>query len=384
MYKIHVRDFQSLEKIDIEINGFTAILGQNNTGKSALVRAIYAAFTNGSGSETFIRHGAKECLVSLVYPSGEEIVWEKGSGKNNYSLNGKKWEKVGREVPEEILSLGIAPVVVTDKKIWPQFALQVEGQIFLLDKSSSFIAEAISDTKKVSQYLFAIKNADSDLKRKKIERELKSEDKAEVEKSLEKFQGFEEIKKSLQGIIEKESLLEKKQQEFDKKKSLRDTYQTNITQQIHIKESLFSNIDVDSLRKILQRKKSLHQILEERRKIEKEKTHLQEFSLSEIDKEKTARYIKLKKTKESHENIRRDLFLVEEIPFFDFNLAIDLELKQERLRSLVLSLAQSVKNKTYRKAAIARLMQQHEQIESFTQELGGTDCPLCKQKIQIT
>ena len=62
--KVQVKNFQSLKDVELEIEGFTALSGPNNSGKSALMRAIRGVFQN-TGGTSFITHGEKEMEVSL-------------------------------------------------------------------------------------------------------------------------------------------------------------------------------------------------------------------------------------------------------------------------------------------------------------------------------
>ena len=62
--KVTVENFQSIKRAEIDVDGFTVITGPNNSGKTALMRAIRGAFQNAPGS-AFIRHGEKECRVEV-------------------------------------------------------------------------------------------------------------------------------------------------------------------------------------------------------------------------------------------------------------------------------------------------------------------------------
>ena len=56
MTEVEVRNFQSVEHAVFRIEGFTALVGRSNIGKSALVRAVKAALTGATGTD-FVRHG---------------------------------------------------------------------------------------------------------------------------------------------------------------------------------------------------------------------------------------------------------------------------------------------------------------------------------------
>ena len=46
MLKVTVEDFQSIDKAELEVSGFTCLTGKSNIGKSALLRALNAAMKN--------------------------------------------------------------------------------------------------------------------------------------------------------------------------------------------------------------------------------------------------------------------------------------------------------------------------------------------------
>ena len=140
MLKASVKDFQSISNAQIDIDGFTVVIGKNNLGKSALVRAIDAALTNRTGNE-FIQWGKKETQVHLK-KDDLDILWKKGDSAS-YKINGKSYSKLNRAVPPPILEAGFRKIEIGDLKLTPLVAPQFE-ELFLLDKPGSVITEALS------------------------------------------------------------------------------------------------------------------------------------------------------------------------------------------------------------------------------------------------
>lgn len=160
---VRVRNFQSIEDATVVIDGFTVVTGSNNSGKTALQRAIRGVFTNPPAG-ALVRHGAKYLSVTITFPDGQTVTWEKGTKVNRYIINGgKPLEGLGKGgVPEEVLAMGVRPIKAGNEKIWPQIAEQFVGQVFLLDRSGSMLAEAVADVEKVGQFSAALKLADRD------------------------------------------------------------------------------------------------------------------------------------------------------------------------------------------------------------------------------
>ena len=132
MFKVRVKDFQSIADASITVDGFTVITGPNNSGKSALMRAIRGAFQNTRGSG-FVRHKKAKTSVEVEFSDGNKLEWSKGTAKSakpTYVINNGSPIHPGQAVPDEVRDLGIKPIMAGGRDIWPQFAPQFTGQIF--------------------------------------------------------------------------------------------------------------------------------------------------------------------------------------------------------------------------------------------------------------
>ena len=56
--KVRVQNYQSIEDAEIELEGLTVITGTNNSGNSAVLRAVAGVFSTTRGHH-FDSHGAK-------------------------------------------------------------------------------------------------------------------------------------------------------------------------------------------------------------------------------------------------------------------------------------------------------------------------------------
>lgn len=159
--KIRLRNFQSVSDSEIEIKGLTVITGQNNAGKSALVRALSGVFSNDLGN-TYVRYGQDKFTVDVTFDYGHHVVLEKGPKiKPTYIVDGYTIHP-GKGVPDEVVALGIRPIMVGANSVWPQLAPQFSGQLFLVDQPGSIVAEAVADVEKVSNLTQALRLAESD------------------------------------------------------------------------------------------------------------------------------------------------------------------------------------------------------------------------------
>lgn len=189
--KIRVQNFQSIADSEIEVSGLTVITGANNRGKSALHRAVYGAVTNSKGT-SFVRYGTPHCTVTLTFGDGHTLVWQKGDGVNSYTVDGKVLNKVGAGVPpKEVQDLGIVPIEAAGRSIWPQFAHQFTGQVFLLDQPGSVLAESIADVTRVGVLNEALRNTQSERRAASSELKVRVEDLAKLELQESSYAGLD-------------------------------------------------------------------------------------------------------------------------------------------------------------------------------------------------
>lgn len=168
-FTVRVQNFQSIEDATIYVDGLTVLTGTNNTGKSALFRALRGAFTNARG-HGYVRNGTTHCTVDIDFQDtmdlpGGVLQWEKGpKGVNRYKVGPLTLSKVGHGPPAEVQALGVRSLKVGDEVIWPQIASQISGVQFLLDKSPPVLAEALADVERVNLINRSLRNCEADRK----------------------------------------------------------------------------------------------------------------------------------------------------------------------------------------------------------------------------
>jgi len=196
MSKVSIRNFQSIKKAEFSIEGFTVVVGKNNIGKSAIVRAIDAALSNQTGKD-FIRNGEKTSEVSIQHGT-LSVDWKKGDTAT-YRINGEPFTKLGRAVPQPILDAGFGKLEVGDQKINPLIASQFEP-LFLLDKPGSAVTEALSRLYKLNVLSSADDSCQKELKSAKSNLKAKEADLGVLKEQLDGFKNFEGIKKEVEHI----------------------------------------------------------------------------------------------------------------------------------------------------------------------------------------
>jgi len=201
--QVHVKNFQSLKDTGLEVSGFTAITGPNNSGKSALMRAIRGVFQNTPGT-TFVRHGADEMSVSLKFSDGRSIIWKKGTtsrSKPTYIIDGGKPIHPGRAVPDEVRAFGVTPIKVMGQEVWPTLAPQITGQVFLLDQPGSSLAEAVADVDRVAKLNGALRSVDRDLRAASSKLKIRREDRIAHIEALQAFDGLDTVAAQVEALL---------------------------------------------------------------------------------------------------------------------------------------------------------------------------------------
>ncbi len=135
--QIELINFMSHRHTVIEpAKGLTVIVGENNTGKSALVSALQVLCRNAPG-DYMVRHGERECVIRVVTDEGDDIRWRRKNRSVSYVINGVDIHRLGGSVPDELherLRLGL---VETDSDPFEIHFGEQKKPIFLLSESAS-------------------------------------------------------------------------------------------------------------------------------------------------------------------------------------------------------------------------------------------------------
>lgn len=215
--KILINNFQSLNNCELDIGKFTVIVGESESGKSAVIRAIDSMINNNPvyGADwSSLPPGASRCSMSLFLDKGTVIDWVKGKTDNMYVLNGDAFKKVGKVCPPEILEVLRMGNFVIDgfsynASIHKQFELP-----FLLADGGSKVSKIIGRI--TNMHLITSANKLTLQEKSFISRKLTSinENLERESKALEKFKDLEDkktraeiLKSLLRDIKDKESLV---------------------------------------------------------------------------------------------------------------------------------------------------------------------------------
>lgn len=206
MTKVTIKNYQSIKEAFFEISGFTVIVGKNNIGKSAIIRALEAPLANQVG-QSFIRHGEKKTTVNITRDD-IDIEWVKGTSAT-YTIDkrdGSKkqvFSKLNRDVPQPLIEAGFGKMSIGDKKVFPFIASQFD-ELFLVDKPGSLVTEVLASLYGIDTLSKADDMCQKVIKSQKSILKTREKDLKDLQGKLEVFVDFEEIKKAVAGLVLKE------------------------------------------------------------------------------------------------------------------------------------------------------------------------------------
>lgn len=213
MIEVDIENFQSIEKVSIQIDGFTVLVGRSNIGKSAIARAIKYALTGALGTN-FVRHGARcerrlrkakscRCFTKVsVRTSGVHLVWQKGDEVNSYTITRdgvtQEYSALDRGDPE-FLKPEFQQIQIGDSRHLIQVTDQFDP-IFLLNKSGGVVADVLSDVANLDEINEAIRLVNKDRKDASATRTVRERDVVELRQTYQEFDGLDETLKKAEEV----------------------------------------------------------------------------------------------------------------------------------------------------------------------------------------
>lgn len=200
MTEIEIKNFQSIKNLKFPIEGFTVIYGKNNSGKSAIIRAIRAALTNQTG-KGFIRKGEKETEIKIKR-EGLNILWKKGT-KAVYTVNKESFQNLNRDIPKPLIDAGFERMDIGKKKVLPTIASQF-NPLFLIDEHGTTITEVLASLYNIDTLSIADELCQTSLRSHKTLLKTREKDSEALQVKLEKYKDFESTKKEVEALLEQE------------------------------------------------------------------------------------------------------------------------------------------------------------------------------------
>jgi DNA repair ATPase RecN len=209
--EISIKNFQSAKDVSLVVDGFTVVVGQNNIGKSAIIRAVDAALINRTG-DGFIRDDEKNTEIKIKR-EGFTLEWKKGA-KASYKINDtESFTALNRDIPQPLIDAGFGRMEIGDKKVSPLIAHQFEP-LFLINKGGSVVTEVLAGIYDLDSLSIADDMCQKDLKAQKSMLKTREGDLKGLQGKLEVYTNFESIKEEVKALVEKDKACQDLQAEI--------------------------------------------------------------------------------------------------------------------------------------------------------------------------
>lgn len=226
--RLILKNFQCHEHLELKLGKITVLTGDNDAGKSAIIRALRWLVLNEWEGEAndFITWGQSMAEVSLEL-EGHTIIRSKSASDNSYSLDDERFPKFGTQVPEKIRTLlALGPDNFQDQHDLPYWLLL----------NSSQAAKALNQ-------IFNLSEIDSTLGNIAVElrsaRSKETASRSRLEEARQELRSLAWVKKAERGLIELERLAQQIQETEDELQRLAGSLNEmeDLEQQIQERES---------------------------------------------------------------------------------------------------------------------------------------------------
>lgn len=196
---LHIRGFQSLYEVDLDLAPFTVLVGPSNSGKSAVVRALYTLVKNPRTVGDITSDGCSATAIKVIDVMGRSVTYHRDSKGTRYQLDSEVYTKLAGTVPADIEAV----LNVSDLAFSSQFALP-----FLLDESGAVVARRFGELTNVTTLFEAAREGNRRRSSHRAALKTRESDLAKVQSKLSDYTG---LKEKLSNQDRAESLLREAQ-----------------------------------------------------------------------------------------------------------------------------------------------------------------------------
>lgn len=195
-FEIDITNFQSITDGHLTfVPGVNVVVGQSNSGKTAILRAIQTNILNPKGSQRRIQHNKDESIITIKYLDNT-ISWIRTKKESSYEINGKPFKKAGTSnVFDYIDNTGF---VVDDK----DGLMNIEGELQLPFPFNRNPQELF----KLFENLFSILRSSEVLKQFKSLEASRESEVSSLENEIQKYSIKYKAVKDLKEIVSLEKL----------------------------------------------------------------------------------------------------------------------------------------------------------------------------------
>jgi len=347
MFKtLHIQNFQSHKDTLLEFDpGVNVIIGQSDSGKTAILRALKWLITNRPGGDAFRSNWGGDTLINLSMEEGR-IQRIKSAKNNMYLLNDQEFKAMGMDVPEEIKSV----LNINEVNLQAQL-----DRPFLLDDSSGEVAQYFNQIARLDIIDTGRKNIEKWYRQITSDIQYKESEKERLEENSKEYAYLPKLEIDIE-VIEQ---LEEKQKQTGQRIG-------KLKQWILSYETLQNNLEDYSETLLLEKPmNNLIELFQEKKKQEHKKADLQGL---------------LDAYEEIQDSIYSNNCIIEAENQVNVILALydtrnDIQNKQNALSKIVNNL--QVKKENIKEKEL-RILEMEQDFDHYMPDV----CPLCGQEIK--
>ena len=204
-------NFQPHRKLRIDLDPrITVIVGQTDSGKSSVIRALQWIAFNRPAGDAFVRHGRKRASARLT-ADGLKIVRRRGKADNSYELSGKEFKAFGSGVPDEISGLlNLSEINFQGQHDSPFWLSETAGQV---GRNLNEIVNLDVIDRSLSEAGSRVREAATGLR-------LAGERRRKAEEELEELKHVPEMIRELEALVEENRRTEQEQDDAEQLEGL--------------------------------------------------------------------------------------------------------------------------------------------------------------------
>lgn len=204
--ELEISNFQSHEYSSLEFApGTNIILGQSDTGKSSIIRAIHWAIANRPTGDSFRSNFTKESTEVSIAFEEDYVSRQKGKSFNGYSTGQGEYKALRTDVPEEVQAI----TKMEEVNIQPQ-----HKAYFLLDETPGNVAKAFNSVSGLEEMDSSLKRINSRVRASNSKLTAITTKYAETCVEIEGLNWIGHAKKDLKSIREVEKELQQTRESF--------------------------------------------------------------------------------------------------------------------------------------------------------------------------
>ncbi len=198
---LEISNFQSHKNTILEFPpGVSVILGQSDTGKSSIVRAINWAISNRPSGDSFRANFTKDTTEVAIAFGEEFISRQKGKSFNGYTIDEGEFKALRTDVPQEIKDI----TQMQEVNIQPQYK-----SYFLLDETPGNVAKAFNSVSGLEEMDASLKNINSKVRATSSALAINLKETVAIEEQIKSMKWLPIARKKLQKIEEEEAGLQR-------------------------------------------------------------------------------------------------------------------------------------------------------------------------------